>query len=190
MMVALSSALSVLTAMLTPAVLISACGTLILSTSNRLSRVVDHVRELSDQFEQLARGKPEEPFAVEKRALLFRQLDRLTVRARLLQLSLSGFYVAVGIFVATSGSIGIVAITSQSYGWIPVVLGLTGACFLFYGSLLLILEAQHALRSTYDEMDFLWEMGQSYAPDELLAQRKAKPNVLRGFPRVGSRNRD
>ena len=33
-------AISVLSAMITPAVLISACGTLILSTSNRLGRVL------------------------------------------------------------------------------------------------------------------------------------------------------
>jgi hypothetical protein len=37
----LSSSLAVLTAMITPAVLISASGTMILSTSTRLGRVVD-----------------------------------------------------------------------------------------------------------------------------------------------------
>jgi len=47
----LSSALGVLSAMITPAILISACGTLVLSTSNRLGRVVDRVRDLADKFE-------------------------------------------------------------------------------------------------------------------------------------------
>src|SRR4051812_43874585 len=46
-----SSAVAVLTAMITPAVLISACGALILSTSTRLGRVVDRVRLLIDRFE-------------------------------------------------------------------------------------------------------------------------------------------
>ncbi len=55
----LSSALSVLTAMITPAVLISACGTMILSTSTRLGRVVDRVRALSDRLEELANSKPD-----------------------------------------------------------------------------------------------------------------------------------
>ena len=45
---------SVLGAMITPAVLISACGALILSTSVRLGRVVDRVRALSDRFEELS----------------------------------------------------------------------------------------------------------------------------------------
>jgi len=51
------SAVAVLTAMITPAVLISACGSMILSTSSRLGRVVDRVRALSDKLEELASRK-------------------------------------------------------------------------------------------------------------------------------------
>ena len=43
------NALAILTAMITPAVLISACGALIFSTSTRLGRVVDRVRMLSEK---------------------------------------------------------------------------------------------------------------------------------------------
>jgi ABC-type multidrug transport system fused ATPase/permease subunit len=171
---ALPSALTVLSAMITPAVLLSACSSLILSTSSRLGRVVDRVRDLSDRFEQLAQEDLKEKFAEEKRAMIFHQMDRLTSRARLLQRSLTAFYLAVGIFVATSVAIGIVSIISEQYGWIPVVLGLVGSCFLFYGSILQIFEARFALESTYREMDFLWSMGQSYAPSELLEKRKPK----------------
>jgi len=39
--------LQILAAMITPAVLISACGTLVFSTSSRVSRVVDRVRALA-----------------------------------------------------------------------------------------------------------------------------------------------
>ncbi len=46
-----ASAIAVLTAMITPAVLISACGSMILSTSARLGRVVDRVRALSERLE-------------------------------------------------------------------------------------------------------------------------------------------
>ncbi len=49
------NALAVLTAMITPAVLISACGALIFSTSSRLGRVIDRVRSLSEKFEQIAK---------------------------------------------------------------------------------------------------------------------------------------
>src|SRR4051812_28836169 len=87
----LSSVLAVLTAMITPAVLISACGSLILSTSTRLGRVVDRVRELSDRFERMAHDEKEIALAKEKRAMIFDQLDRLTSRARILQRSMTSF---------------------------------------------------------------------------------------------------
>ena len=48
---------SVLGAMITPAVLMSACGTLVFSTSARLGRVVDRVRVLSERIEELAKRK-------------------------------------------------------------------------------------------------------------------------------------
>lgn len=173
-----SSGLAVLSAMITPAVLMSACASLILSTSSRLSRVVDRVRELSDRFEKLAHDDQETRLGAEKRAMIFDQLDRLTSRARILQRSMTTFYLALAIFVATSVAIGLVAMLKERYGWIPVVLGLVGASFLFYGSILQILEARLALSSTYREMDFLWEMGKYYAPSELVEQRQSSKKKL------------
>src|ERR1044071_6788347 len=94
-----STALAVLTAMITPAVLISACGALILSTSTRLGRVVDRVRSLIDRFEEMMKTQEEgddvELFE-ERRAFIFHQLDRLTTRSRLLQKSMTVFYLALG----------------------------------------------------------------------------------------------
>ncbi|MEP6706837.1 MAG: DUF2721 domain-containing protein [Pyrinomonadaceae bacterium] len=170
---AVTSSLAVLTAMITPAVLISASGTMILSTSTRLGRVVDRVRSLSDRLEELSHGNPARTeYIEERRAMIFGQLDKLTSRSRLLQRGLTTFYVAVGIFVATSVAIGLVAISGARYGWIPVVLGLIGACFLFYGSMLLIFEARLALSTTHAEMDFLWGISKRYVPPELLEQHK------------------
>lgn len=156
--------------MITPAVLMSACGTLILSTSTRLGRVVDRVRVLSDRFEELAQSSPEIELYEERRALIFDQLDKLTTRARLLQRCMITFYVALGIFVSTSVSIGIVSVLGGRYYWLPVVLGLGGACFLFYGSILLIYEARLTLATIRSEMDFLWKLGKHFAPAELTQQ--------------------
>jgi hypothetical protein len=49
----ISAGLTVLTSMITAALLISASGAFILSTSNRLGRVIDRVRKLSDDMDQL-----------------------------------------------------------------------------------------------------------------------------------------
>src|SRR3989440_5345093 len=171
-MVGFSSSLAVLTAMITPAVLISASGTMILSTSTRLGRVVDRVRSLSDRFQQLADSGSTAEFFEEQRAMLYDQLDKLTSRSRLLQRALTTFYLAVGVFVATSVAIGVVAFFSARGSWVPVVMGLAGAMFLFYGSILLVFEARLALSTTHAEMDFIWRITRRVVPKELVEQHK------------------
>ena len=155
--------------MITPAVLISACGALILSTSTRLGRVVDRVRALSDWFEELAHSDVELALVEERRAVIFSQLDMMTSRARILQRSMTVFYIALGLFVATSVAIGITAYAPH-VNWLPVLLGLCGASFLFYGSVILIIEARLAYRSLMSEMDFVWRLSKHHAPAELAAR--------------------
>src|SRR6185503_19895824 len=144
----MTSAVAVLTAMITPAVLISACGSMILSTSHRLGRLVDRVRALSDKLEELAEKEAEQ--RKDRQAVIFAQMDMLTSRARILQRSMVTFYLALGLFVATSVAIGVVAIVDRPrYNIIPVVIGLIGALFLSYGSMLLIFEARLALSTIH-----------------------------------------
>src|SRR4029079_8695654 len=166
------AAVAVLTAMITPAVLISACGSMILSTSSRLGRVVDRVRALSDKLEELARKSSVE--TKERQGVIFAQLDKLTSRARILQRSMVAFYLATGMFVATSVAIGVVAVipSSPRYNYVRVIVGLLGACFLFYGSMLLIFEARLALSTIHAEMDFIWRQTTRAAPAEGAEQYK------------------
>lgn len=82
------------------------------------------------------------------------------------------FYLALGMFVATSVAIGVMAFTNPRYNIIPVILGLAGACFLFYGSMLLIFEARLALTTIHLEMDFIWQQSKRVAPAELVKQHK------------------
>lgn len=167
----MSSAVAVLTAMITPAVLISACGSMILSTSSRLGRVVDRVRALSDKLEELAAKHAGE--TKERQAAIFGQLDKLTSRARILQRSMVAFYLCLGMFVATSVAIGVVAIVGNTrYKIVPVIFGIIGACFLFYGSMLLIFEARLALSTIHAEMDFIWSQTTRVAPADLVEQHK------------------
>src|SRR2546428_10811172 len=144
----LSNAITVLTAMITPAVLISACGSMILSTSVRLGRVVDRVRSLSDRLEEIVRDNEQTEMNKERQAVIFEQLDKLTSRARILQRCMVTFYLSLGAFVATSVAIGIVAVAgSPGYTLAPGICGLIGALFFFYGSVLFIFEAPVALRT-------------------------------------------
>ena len=169
-----ASAIAVLTAMITPAVLISACGSMILSTSSRLGRVVDRVRSLSDRLDEMTENAADSADFTERQAVIFQQLDKLTSRARILQRCMVTFYLSLGMFVATSVAIGVVAVipSSPRYNYVPVIVGLLGACCLFYGSILLIFEARLALSTIHAEMDFVWRQGTRVAPQDLVEQHK------------------
>ena len=156
----LNNPLSVLSAMITPAVLISACGTLIFSTSTRLSRIVDRVRALSQGIEQLSSDEAIE-FPEERLHEFERQLVTHTRRGLLIQRSLTSLYISLGLFVAAMVSTGLVALLHR-LGWLPMVLGIAGTFFLFYSSMLLIAETRLALRSVNQEMEFTMQLRAKY----------------------------
>ena len=157
------NALAVLTAMITPAVLISACGALIFSTSTRLGRVVDRVRLLSERFQELVAHPEKDEMFEERKQLIFSQLDRQTSRARLIQRAMAAFYTALGVFVFSTVAIAVVSAAARNFTWIAVVLGLLGSLFMLYGSVLLIVESRMALGAIMSEMDFVWKVSQKYA---------------------------
>ncbi|MCI0664740.1 MAG: DUF2721 domain-containing protein [Acidobacteria bacterium] len=123
-----SHSFSVLSAMITPAVLISACGTLIFSTSTRLARVVDRVRELSRVIEQFSRDENVD-FPEERLIEVDRQIAIHARRGQLIQRPLTSFYVSLSLFVATTVAIGFVAVLNRAT-WAPNTLGIVGTVFL------------------------------------------------------------
>jgi hypothetical protein len=176
-----ASGLGVLTAMITPALLISACGTLILSTSSRLARIVDRVRTLSHDLERLWADR-EIPFAEERRAEVERQLAAHALRSHLVQAALTSFYVALGIFVATSISIGLVAFVPR-VGWLPAALGITGTLVLFAGCVMLIRETRVAIASVRGEMAFVLGLRDRYPSRVRSSEREASsPQAARQPP--------
>jgi hypothetical protein len=159
------SAGEVLAAMITPALLISATGTLVLSTSNRLSRVVDRVRVLARDAEQLV-GETRGPRALDpdasdpgflfaKRTLITSQLTALAQRALLLRSALAALYTAIGFLVATSIAVGTVTSFGLRFSWPVIGLAMVGACALLWGSVLLVREGRQAIGSTLEEMQWV-----------------------------------
>lgn len=172
----LSSALAILTAMITPAVLISACGTLILSTSTRLGRGVDRMRSLGNRLEELAHTKNDQEIELyeERRKFIYQQIFGVARRNRFLQRAMQAFYLGLSIFISCSVSIGIVAATGRGYEWLPAVLGLTGALCLFYGSILLILETRLASRVLFEELDFVLRLSKEFVPQKVSASPRRR----------------
>lgn len=184
---AMTGTAAVLSAMITPAVLISACGSLAISTANRLGRTIDRTRRLSEEFASLARESAAEEakgeqrdagimgLIAERRAMVFEQLERSIRRSRLLQRAMTRIYLAIGFFVATSVAVGIVAVTHARFTWVPVLLGMAGAGLLFHASALLILESRVGLSAIHAEMNFMWRLGRRHAPaDADLATRRRR----------------
>jgi hypothetical protein len=152
--------LSLLGAMITPAVLISASGTLIFSTSSRLARVVDRVRTLTRTLEEYSRIPPRE-FSFERRAHLERQLGIQARRVRLIQKAMASFYVSTGIFVATTIVVALTAWIGVADA-LPAVLGVGGTLVLFSACVLLIREAGLAVRGINEEMTFSIRLSELY----------------------------
>ena len=153
-----------LSAMITPAVLISGAGTLIMSTSTRLGRSTDRVRTLTSRFKVLVSEEGQkEPMAREEKILIIGQLPRLTRRTRYLHRALQAFYLAVALLVLTSILLGIEHLTQQTTGFFPVALALAGASTLAYGAILLSFESTQSSITTRREMRFLEELGAHYA---------------------------
>ena len=142
----MSGAQNVLQTMITPAVLISATGTLIMSTSNRTAKVSDRVRELAAAAREQAAGP---------REFVSRQLELLARRLGLLRSALQALYASMALYVAASLVIGFSNLYDPFHGWIAVGLGLLGAAVMLLGSFRLVLESHLAARSSLEEVEHL-----------------------------------
>ncbi|MEP7147608.1 MAG: DUF2721 domain-containing protein [Acidobacteriota bacterium] len=166
---ALNSTIEFLTAMVTPTLLISATGSLVLSTSTRLGRVIDRVRDLEQRLSELIviEDKASVPLYEKRVDTVVNLLDKVTSRARLLQQAMGAFYYGLGFFVLTSVTIAIAAFFN-AYRWVPIPVGIIGIMFLFYGSLLMLRETWMATATVNAEMDFTWALANTVAPKEVI----------------------
>ena len=95
--------------MLAPAVMISGCGLLLLSISNKFSSVVNRVRLLNEEKRRLFARAAEPTFGAQENQRLesiARQLDRLLRRAWMVRNSLLCYSISIALFVLTSLLIG------------------------------------------------------------------------------------
>jgi hypothetical protein len=150
---ALSSS-RILTSMITPAVLISACGTLIFSTSARLGRIFDRVNVMKGEIESVVLDSISYP--EERMEFLHEQLQRAKKRAFLIQKAMFSLYSATALFVASSLAIAVnAAYGSPEQGWIPTLIALGGGLFLFAASALLLYESRFNLTFVTRHIDFI-----------------------------------
>lgn len=172
---ALNSTIEFLTAMITPALLISATGSLVLSTSTRLGRVIDRARELESRLSDLitAEDKNDIPLYDKRLDTVVNLLDKVTTRARILQRAMVAFYYGLGFFILTSVTIAVVGLFNI-YRWMPIPVGIVGIMFLFYGSIQMLRETRMATATINAEMDFTWSLAKTVAPKEIISRYTKK----------------
>ena len=107
-----------------------------------------------------------------KMAMLFDDLRRATVRARVGQQALAQLYLGLGAFVATSIALGVMTFVRLDAGWMPLLFGAVGVALLFSASVLLIVESRIALASAYAEMDYIRQITSHLAQTELRKTRR------------------
>ncbi len=168
---ALNSTIEFLTAMVTPTLLISATGSLVLSTSTRLGRVIDRVRDLEQRLSDLItiEHKDNVPLYEQRLDTVVNLLDKVTSRARILQRAMGAFYYGLGFFILTSVTIAVAAFFT-TYRWIPIPVGIIGIVFLFWGSVLMLRETRMATATVNAEMDFTWALANAVAPKEIISK--------------------
>lgn len=141
--------LSVVTAMITPAILILAAGSLVSSTLVRIARIVDQTRGLIQRGEEMRR--------IGNRAalpLIDEQLTILLRRADLARSALTGFYLAIALFLLSSLAIALTLLLHSALTWMGPAFVILGGVCLFAAAAALLVEVNLSGGSTRREVDW------------------------------------
>jgi hypothetical protein len=149
---------STLTAMISPALFLTATGSLIISTSNRMSRIVDRVRHLADLSDHIDRGDTDLDFPEHRRQHIGIQLERLIWRSNRVRSALTMLYAALTAFVGTSLGLAVDMLLGHLVEAVPTMLAVAGVVLLMAASIQLVREARLALRGSNLEVEFLQEL--------------------------------
>lgn len=147
-----------LSAMITPALLLTANGSLVISTSNRMSRVVDRTRVLNDLCDNVVRGKTDLDYVTERLEHWQDQIERLIRRGDHIRYALILLYGAISVFVCTSLAIAADVTFGNRMPAVPTITAVAGVIMMFCACVNLLQEALEAFRSNRLEVRFFREI--------------------------------
>ncbi|HEV2037896.1 MAG TPA: DUF2721 domain-containing protein [Candidatus Eremiobacteraceae bacterium] len=138
-----------MSALVTPAILILAAGSLVASTLVRLGRIVDQTRHLIEQADQLRRaGRPATVVAI-----IDKRIDRQLRRAKLTRNALWGYYVAIVLFLISSVVLALSQFIPVSFHWIGPTIVLLGGFVLLVATAQLVIEVGLSAGSLREEVE-------------------------------------
>jgi len=132
--------------MLAPAVMISACGLLLLGINNKYSLVVNRIRLLNEERRKINKKVGSETYETEDNIRLesiSKQLILLVYRVKLVRNSVLAYTIAVALFVLSSLMIGIAFFMQRiDLDFIILASFLTGMVAVFSGIIFAMLETK------------------------------------------------
>ncbi|MBP6309996.1 MAG: DUF2721 domain-containing protein [Arenimonas sp.] len=134
---------SILTAMLAPALLMAATGTLLTSANNRLARVVDRLRVLVIQWKTNELRHD----ALKLQILRHRTRTTYILRACLL------LYFALGSFIGTSLAMALDLLSQNRFQFLPTIMGVIGVLNMLIACVFMGKEVWLSVRSFDAELD-------------------------------------
>jgi|GEM_PF-2587319 len=140
----MTPAQGIIAAMITPALLILASGSLVASALLRLGRVVDRSRVLLAAIEA---GHVAEPERVRL------ELDRHEIRARFAERSVTLFFSAVVVFVIDCLSIGVDYFVHGAVQWLPTTITIGGMCVLVAAAGYMVAESRLGAEQVMGEIE-------------------------------------
>jgi MFS family permease len=134
-----SPAQAIISAMITPALLVLACASLIATAHVRLARIVDRVRALAQMHDAAGPARSAE-------------LDRHERRARLVMLAVALFFAAAAVVVAAGISIALDRASGDRLTWLPLSLTLLGMLLIVTGAGTMLVETVYAAEQVNTEI--------------------------------------
>lgn len=154
----MSALTRIITAMITPVILILATASILGITSQRLSKALERARRMWEQMLHFPEVEGHSELEDEAKSHLSSLIKKVSRRARLLQKAMIVLYITLSLFVGTSVAIGFIALAGSTTYWIPMALEIAGIALMFYSTVILIIEARIAVLSVKQETSFVLEI--------------------------------
>lgn len=131
--------------MLAPAVMISACGLLLLGTNNKYSAIANRIRLLNEERRRflfkIKDGKELDIFESTRFSSIMKQLEQLSCRLNLVRNSIISYSIAIFLFIVTSLLIGLDFLLQLSLGVVLMLISfISGMIAVGLGILFVLLE--------------------------------------------------
>lgn len=144
---------TVIQAMLAPAVMISACGLLLLGMNSKYSLVIDRIRALLLEKRSHV-GNASDPEYAARLAVIDQQLSEFRTRVQMVRNAVVGYLVAVACFILTSFAIGVQQWVALSYlSLFAVVCFMIGMLAVLVGASFAVLDAWTGYKVIMIEMN-------------------------------------